>query len=152
MLHSHDIMTSANETTFALNPVNNLIADATMLPIPDLYDPAAFEAWRWNCLEEQKIARDIVTNCLLNLNTMIARVRAAMLLTTVAPQRSRELAESVIRESQDVEYFMARVTLAQLDCVEACYDPSPKISSLLLNDKSRDSSLCTSMKTFDGIF
>ena len=127
MLHSHDIMESANKTTFALNSVSNLIADAIMLPIPDLNDPAAFEAWRWNCLEEQKIPRDIVANCLLKLDTMIARVRAAMLFTTIDSQRSRELAESVIRESQDVEYFMARVQLAHLDCLEACYDPSPKV-------------------------
>jgi tetratricopeptide (TPR) repeat protein len=119
-------MMIVKQNTLTLDSVNNSVVDATIPPIPDLSDPAAFEAWRWICLEEQKILRDIVANCLLNLNTPIARVRAAMLLTTISPQQSRELVESVIRESQNFEYYMARVILAQLDCVEACYDSSPK--------------------------
>jgi tetratricopeptide (TPR) repeat protein len=126
MLHSPDNMMIVKQNPLTLDSVSNSVVNTTIPPIPDLNNPIEFEAWRWNCLEEQKIPRDVLANNLLTLNTTIARVRAAMLLATISPQRSRELAESVIRESQNFEYYMARVQLAHLDCIEACYDSSPK--------------------------
>jgi hypothetical protein len=46
VLHSPNNMMIVKQNTLTLDSVSNTIADATIPPIPDLSDPAAFEAWR----------------------------------------------------------------------------------------------------------
>lgn len=134
VIHSPEIMMSVKENNFTLDSVSNSVAVAVIPPIPDLSNPAAFEAWRWNCIEVQKIQRDIVAKSLLNSDAPLTTIRASMVLTTISAEKSRALAESVIRDTQGFEYYMARVQLAHLDCLEAWYDPVPKakIQSCLL--------------------
>jgi hypothetical protein len=108
-------------------------ADSSQIPeIPNLHDPHSFEAWRRQCLETQKLPRQLVADHLESAGTEMAFIRAAIVLAALEQQRPRaqELAMRALEASERDVYLFAKLICAHLTTMRGfSQNPDPAMTA-----------------------
>jgi hypothetical protein len=91
----------------------------TTVPLPDLTDPQAFDAWRRSCESNLGMSRANIAELLLQVGTHLGDLRAAQLLISPDPMRSRTLAARALLNENKCVHLMAKAHLATLDVLKA---------------------------------